>query len=108
MNPPTLYRKVRITEITPEICRACQILSKNLPDKYEVKQTPSQETFDRAREPVTDPKRKDMPKDMTWCPEGLWVVKTKCVACRAKNYASWWNCQKQGYLKRDELQRASS
>ena len=96
MNPPTLYKKVKISEISPEICRACQVLSHNLPEKYEVKETPREETFDRARQPVTDPNRTDMKTaGMVWCPEGMWVFPAKCDACRARNSGYWLNCQRE-------------
>lgn len=109
MNPPTLYRKVKIAKINPEICRACQVLSKNLPDKYEVKETPTEETFDRGREPVTDPSRSDMNKaGMVWCPEGLWVFPLKCDKCRETQFRQWDTCQRDKLRKKGEQQRADT
>jgi hypothetical protein len=109
LNPPTLYRKVIITEINPEICRACQVLSKNLPEKYEVKETPAQETFDRPREPCSDPSNSTRKNaGMVWCPEGLWVFPLKCEKCRERSYAVWFDCQKQRYKRLAQDKQAPS
>jgi hypothetical protein len=119
MNPPTLYKKVKITEITPEICRACQILSKNLPDqdkgfdKYAPKQTPTPEqTLTVTESPEELQKRNTDPthtrNGMIWCPEGLWVFPSKCDTCKVKTYAAWYECQKQKLRQKGEQQRTAS
>jgi hypothetical protein len=94
-----------------EICNVCKAVNVGLEDRTKV-DVPTEETFDRGREPVRDPNRKDMPKDMTYCPEGLWVLKDKCPKCRQRNYAVWYECQKQKYRQKGEqlaaVQRAGS
>lgn len=117
MNPPTLYKKVKITEITPEICRACQVLSKNLPTKYEMTQPQTleasvstsdpagQDSFERVRDPANI---EQMRSGKVWCPEGLWVFPNKCDRCKERTYAHWYDCQKEKFRKRGEQERIAS
>jgi len=113
INPPTLFRKLKRTDVDAEICSLCQKIMKarqyNFPERTEIASPPTEETFDRGRQPVTDPTRTDMKTaGMVWCPEGMWVFPAKCDRCRAKNSGYWLNCQKQKLREKGEELRSST
>lgn len=91
-----------------EVCNVCKSLGIGLRDSTKI-DIPTEETFDRGRQPVTDPTRTDMKTaGMVWCPEGMWVFPAKCDRCRAKNSGYWLNCQKQKLREKGEQQRQST
>jgi hypothetical protein len=95
-----------------EICNVCKAVNVGLEDRTKV-EVPTEETFDRGRQPITNPKTDMTKAGMRYCADGgLWVFAKKCEMCRAKNYAVWYDCQKQKYRQKGEqlaaVQRASS
>jgi len=95
--------------VSLEVCKVCKAANIGLSDSTKL-DVPTEETFNRPRQPVTDPDRADMNKaGMVWCPDGgFWVFPKKCEMCQDKTYPRWYECQKQQLRKKGELQRAST